>query len=394
ADSRVEAQGKSIAAAWAANKISDTVGNYIAFTYVEDNANGEHRITRIDYTGNAAVGVSPYNAVEFQYEARPDPGTGYLAGSLTSQTQRLRSIVTRANGLLVMYYQLDYETGTTTGRSRLASLMQCDVNSDCLNTTRFAWQEGEAARFESVAVESLAQTGASSNTWFAMGDVNADGRTDAVTLNTSRDMRLYTANNTGALPQTQQFITPFVSTMQGYFNPMDWRFWMDDLNGDGRAEPLICGVVGQYALNGFDQWVVVPWATVPQAGGQATLQMQATNVLRLGQLPPAVMIYTQGCMGTSSNDGKADFVWHAAEYHKGFELFTDVTVTGTYGTVTFTQEGASVPLRNAVTSVTRTADIDGDQSGDMIRYDPSTGALHTWLQRNKAFAAVQSTVID
>lgn len=392
ADARAEAQGKTVAVAWAANKVSDTVGNYITFTYFEDNANGEHRITRIDYTGNESL--APYNVVEFLYETRPDPSSGYLVGSRMQASQRLANIQTKANGALVMDFQLDYEIGTTTGRSRLVGLRQCAGNGDCLNPMVFGWQEGEAASFDSVAIESAAQTGASSNTWFSMGDVNADGRTDVVTLNTSRDMRLYTADVTGLLTQTQQFITPFVSTMPGYFNPMDWRFWMDDLNGDGRVEPIICGVVGQYATNGFAPWVVVPWATVPQAGGQATIQMQATNALYLGQLPPQVMTYTQGCMGTSSTDGKGDFVWHAAEYYKGFALVTDVTVAGGYGTATFTQEGASVPLRNSNTSVTLNRDIDGDGNGDMVRYDPSTGALHTWLQRNKAFAAVQSTTID
>jgi len=394
ADARVEAQGKTVAGAWAVNKIGDTVGNYIAFAYFEDNANGEHRITRIDYTGNAAAGVSPYNAVEFQYEVRPDPSSGYLAGSLSRQTQRLTHIVTRANGTVVADYGLSYEIGTTTGRSRLVGLTQCAGNGDCLNPTMFGWQEGEAASFEATAIESAAQTGSSSNTWFAMGDVNADGRADVVTLNTSRDMRLYTAAHSGLLLQSQQFTTPFVSTMPNYFNPMDWRFWMDDLNGDGRAEPIICGVVGQRASNGAGVWNVVPWAAVPQADGQATIQMQATNALYLGDMHYLVMTYTQGCMGTSSMDGKADLVWHAAEYWKGFELFTDVTATATYGTVTFTQEGASVPLRNATTSVTRTADVDGDGNGDMIRYDPSTGGLYAWLQRNKAFAAAQSTTID
>ena len=197
ADARVEAQGKTIAGAWAVNKISDTVGNYIAFAYFEDNANGEHRIERIDYTGNAAAGVSPYNAVEFQYETRPDPSSGYLAGTLSRQTQRLTHIVTRANGALVTDYGLSYEIGTTTGRSRLTSLTQYASNGDCLNPTMFGWREGEAASFEATAIESTAPTGASSNTWFAMGDVNADGRADVVTLNTSRDMRLYIASHSG-----------------------------------------------------------------------------------------------------------------------------------------------------------------------------------------------------
>jgi hypothetical protein len=149
-DARAEAQGKTVAVNWAVNKISDTLGNTIVFTYTEDNASGEHRIARIDYTGNETVGVSPHNAVEFEYETRPDPSSGFLAGSLSSQTQRLVRVQTLAQGAAVMDYLLAYELGTTTGRSRLASLTQCASNGDCLNPTTFGWQEGEAAGFENV----------------------------------------------------------------------------------------------------------------------------------------------------------------------------------------------------------------------------------------------------
>ena len=56
---------------WAVNKISDTSGNYMTFTYDETSAGPQ--ISRIDYTGNAAASLSTYNAVEFEYDTRPDP---------------------------------------------------------------------------------------------------------------------------------------------------------------------------------------------------------------------------------------------------------------------------------------------------------------------------------
>ncbi len=54
-DSRIEAQGKMDVRLWAVNKISDTVGNYLTVSYIEDSVNGEYRPTQIDYTGNATI---------------------------------------------------------------------------------------------------------------------------------------------------------------------------------------------------------------------------------------------------------------------------------------------------------------------------------------------------
>ena len=60
-DSRIEAQGRTDGAVlnWQLNKITDVNGNYILFSYVEDNSNGEYRLEKIDYTGNTAQNISP-----------------------------------------------------------------------------------------------------------------------------------------------------------------------------------------------------------------------------------------------------------------------------------------------------------------------------------------------
>ena len=392
-DSRVEAQGKTAALSWAANKISDTVGNYFTFTYFEDNTNGEHHVTRIDYTGNSAAALSTYNAVDFVYEARPDPAMSYVAGSLLRQTQRLTHVRTSASGVAVMDYALGYETGVTTGRSRLVNLTQCAANGDCLAPTVFGWQEGQAASFGADVVSS-AITGTTANTWFAMGDVNGDGRTDLVTFNTSRDMRQYTADATGALTQSQQFISAFAGVAADAFNPGEWRFFMADLNGDGYAEPVACGIVGYIDLNLDKGWAVVPWTTQPHANGSASIVMQATTSIYLAYQPYAVLTWKQWCMPTASPNGRNGINWYAPEFNKGFGLLSNVNADASYGNATFTAEGDSVPLSNADTSVAQTGDLDGDGAGDMLRYDPATGALHIWLQRAGAFAPVINLTID
>jgi hypothetical protein len=94
ADSRVIAQGKTSARAWAIDKISDTTGNYLSFTYTVDAANGNYYPLRIDYTGNATTGTPTSASVQFQYETRPDVVTLYMAGSMVRLNQRMTKVQT------------------------------------------------------------------------------------------------------------------------------------------------------------------------------------------------------------------------------------------------------------------------------------------------------------
>lgn len=110
-DSRIEAQGKTVAVAWAANRITDTKGNYLTFSYTEDNANTQYTLDRIDYTGNDAAGAAPYNSVRFTYadlhsEVSKYVKDTYLAGSLVKRTKALTKIESYADATLVREYRL------------------------------------------------------------------------------------------------------------------------------------------------------------------------------------------------------------------------------------------------------------------------------------------------
>jgi len=121
ADSLLLAQGKTTARVWAVNKISDAVGNYYTVTYANDPANGQDYPIEIDYTGNAAANVSPYNKVQFVYSTRPDVVPAYQAGSLARLTVLLSEIKAYAGTTLVNDYKLTYQQSAATQRSRLAS---------------------------------------------------------------------------------------------------------------------------------------------------------------------------------------------------------------------------------------------------------------------------------
>jgi hypothetical protein len=155
ADSRIEALGRTDVMVWALNKLSDTAGNYETFTYLEDNVNGGFRIARMDYTGNAAQGLVPYNRIDFVYAARADTSVVYSSGSKIVQDQRLTNIKVYADTALFRDYQLTYETiPGLSGRSRPISLKECAPNAlsgvDCFSATTFQWSNDGAATFTTI----------------------------------------------------------------------------------------------------------------------------------------------------------------------------------------------------------------------------------------------------
>jgi YD repeat-containing protein len=140
-DSRILAQGTSVARVWAASKVSDTVGNYMLVSYTSDQ--GQYYPDHIVYTGNTTAGVSPYNSVFFSYTARNDPSTLYHAGSSISTAKLISDIKTYNNttgtGTAVTDYKLTYQLGNAPF-SQLTSVQRCDGSGACLAPASFTWQ--------------------------------------------------------------------------------------------------------------------------------------------------------------------------------------------------------------------------------------------------------------
>ena len=81
-DSRIEAQGKDAVLVWALYRTVDLHGNYIEYSYDENQADGNYQLDTIAYTGNTDGSLDPAREITFNYEDRPDVSVKYIGGSL------------------------------------------------------------------------------------------------------------------------------------------------------------------------------------------------------------------------------------------------------------------------------------------------------------------------
>jgi hypothetical protein len=225
-DSRVEAQGKSAVRVWALNRMTDVKGNYVRYFYQENNANGSHRIERIEYGG--------LSSVLFEYASRPDTVLAYQAGSVMRISELLSSIkvvvgsaVERQIGV---FYLMSDEV------PKINTVEVCSRGSSCFKPFRFSYypRQQSAGLFNS----SLTDWGYEDRRWWV--DFNGDGLPDycrAVGNSGGAGSFVGCSLSNGAGLATEYSVLVQLSDW-GY---SDRRWWVD-FNGDGRAD--YCRAVG------------------------------------------------------------------------------------------------------------------------------------------------------
>lgn len=141
---------------WYLRKKQDVVGNAMTYHYDSTIATGEHRISHIEYTQNAAGSIN--HRVVFEYEARLDIRSGYRANQLYTTNQRLKHIVTRVNtlqgdllsGTQVGRYTLEYQQPVANdtnyndpvSTSRVETITRCFANdNECAEPLVLAWED-------------------------------------------------------------------------------------------------------------------------------------------------------------------------------------------------------------------------------------------------------------
>ncbi|HEX9207684.1 MAG TPA: FG-GAP-like repeat-containing protein, partial [Steroidobacteraceae bacterium] len=236
ADARVEGTLSTTPREWALNRIRDRDGNYLDVFYTEDAANGSHRPSAIQYTGNLQTGAAPYYAVFFTYESRPvlDVPYAFHAGGVVSDVQRLDRIDVRhgPTGRTVRSFDLTYDASGATGRGRLASLQEC-AGGTCYAPTQFEWTSAPAGWGNGAALPLSGTQLATS----IPGDMDGDGFDDLAYQDaTSRQWMVLRGSLAG-------FQSSAINTGAGADSVGNQAIALD-LDGDGRREVLVPGSGG------------------------------------------------------------------------------------------------------------------------------------------------------
>ncbi|HEY8949303.1 MAG TPA: FG-GAP-like repeat-containing protein [Rhizomicrobium sp.] len=349
ADSAIQAVGKNTIREWLVNREIDTSGNYFAVTYKNDQDNGQAYPTRIDYTGNDGVGLTPYSSVSFVYATRSDIVPTYQAGSLQQYTKLLSDIKTYAGSTEVFDYKLAYRAGTSTLHSRLISVTQCDSSeSTCLVPTTFDWQGGQDLTAMSGTSNSIAH-----GFGLLSGDFNADGLTDALVLDPSCPSGgvIYSGSNAGTFTRAGMTTSydywldnppPYtVTSYSGSACFLATSIQLGDINADGFTD----------GLQNSARWVKVPIMPdyINEPFSNALLNNK-TGALDQGTFstllsPPMAIV------GDFNGDGRSDGL-------------SGDTVYLSNGDTTFTIDGDI-----GLTGTLVVGDFDGDGCADALEYN-------------------------
>jgi RHS repeat-associated protein len=398
-DSTFLAPGKAVRLTWALSRTEDRYLNYVSYSYANDSATGEFYLTRIRYTGNDAASpvLAAYNAINFIYEARPDPWMGYMMGSKLQRLKRLTTIQVRINtaadgsaGTLKRQLKIAYTVSGTSGRSLVQSVSDCDGAGTCLPATTFGYtvRNTAANTFRAAgsgdwggpAVTFNADEQKYGNEWRQLPtkvlavDLNGDGKSDL----------LYSEGN-GVWKACLSTGTSFSCSnwAGGPANGSSEHVAAGDFNGDGKTDiampPTISGVA-------------VDWQLCLSTGSAFNCStVQAKNWYSGAREPRAYAprdinwdgrddLFFQG------NDYKGTGSYVCLSTGTGFEPCTPYSSLNVYYP---DSETALVYYREYHAS----GDMDGDGRSDAVNFveQLSQGDYYTYLARDTSFHRVVRT---
>jgi uncharacterized protein YkuJ len=368
-DSQILAQGQTTVRSWALDKASDTKGNYFTVTYTNDATNGQAYPQRIDYTGNAAAGLSTYNSLQFAYVTRSDIPPFYQAGSMINTAVLLSTVKTYAGTTLVGTYTLGYQQSAGIGRSLLANVTLCGADGTCLPANNFTWTSGD--NFSLTAkpqVIPIAGGWTPPDSTYSWADMNGDGKADQVTTyqneNGTIAVSVSLSNGDGTFT-VKPYTVPFST---GYYNWYGWGYSYADVNGDGKADLIM-------TYQGSNGMIAV---SVALSNGDGTFTVK-----------PEVAPFSSGYYswyGWSysyqdiNGDGKADLVMtYQGNNGPGHNGEIAVSVALSNGDGSFTVEPEVAPFASGWapgTSYPSWQDINGDGKADLVMtYQDTNGTV-------------------
>lgn len=361
-DSKIESSGRADVRVWAINRVEDVKTNYLKVIYNENNATGEFRLDRVEWTGNVTANVAPDRVLTVEYANRPDSSIAYYAGGNVNAVSRATRIVLRSSGNQVREYRLEYLASSP--GSKVASITECaSPTGPCMPPVAVSWPVDATGYFTATATTSLAGFGVapSRNRYL---DFNADGKTDFLHFNgTTGQLHVYLGNGVGG------FLPAQIDSLTTYGLAPE-RNSFHDVNGDGVLDFLHIngGAGGVHVHLGDGQGGF-------SASGYYGLQAYGIDILR-------------NTFADVDGDGRTDFIHngggagniyvHLADGSGGFSATPNVSLPG----------WGIAPERN------RLLDLNGDGMADFVHFNGSDGRLHVALATgNGMFAVSHETLV-
>ena len=363
-DSRRVAQSDASIVTWAINKISDREGNFATYSYTTDNTAGFQYIDAINYTGNTAAGLTAGNKVQFVYEARTDITPSYANGVKSTIPVRVDRIETYLGASLVRRYDLSYDMGAATSRSRLIDISECLSDGKCLPATVLAWDPGNE---DVIFTKQAKQTDTSSypsaslyeNQQYQLADVNGDGRSDLIwTYRHINDLGrvVYLADNTGNgfTLATSDVETGFTASS---IPDADQTYMTGDINGDGKADLV-------WIARNLDDFYYVIYLANAAGTGFVSQGYQVDS-----QSDYALQSDGRYHLADINGDGRKDIVWTFIHQNKlgraVYLTYTDASGSLAFGKVSYDIDADYSPDFYTQNQYA-TGDVNGDGKDDVL----------------------------
>jgi RHS repeat-associated protein len=246
-DSRLTGQFATVLT-WALSRILYPDGNYITFKY-NTNVSFALLIDEINYTGNAAQGLAPYNQVKFEYKIRTiDENAGFENDTKIESKYLLDKVTTKVEGAAVRSYQFNY--GHDNINSYLKEVIEAGTDGTQLNATIFKYGN-PPAEFSTVGTPGYENPSSTTIT----GDFNADGLTDFLEASLIQNPAVYRMivyakypaynakpNDFYVVNVTDAPVTYSVVKKQSIPNSFDFLAY--DFTGDGADDVLMTNIAG------------------------------------------------------------------------------------------------------------------------------------------------------
>jgi YD repeat-containing protein len=191
-DSRIDPQnGGEKALCWLLNKTTDRQGNSVLYHYTELQETGEYYIHSIEYTCNDLLFIKPKYHIIFNYTDRSDYEFSYVKGNTIQNKRLLSSIVVTDNEETVLqchtlnysdvweYAAYDYSKNKM--YHRLLSV-EFEKGGMKLNPTKITWEYDENNVYQHNVCNKIPLDTTYLNNFVFVGDFNADGFSDVITV--------------------------------------------------------------------------------------------------------------------------------------------------------------------------------------------------------------------